>query len=44
MAQCGDFIKKQFPLIDDELKDYVEGMFQVIKVISIAFYCDGINS
>lgn len=27
MAGCGDFIKSQFPLIDDELMKYVEGMF-----------------
>lgn len=29
MAQCGDFIKSQFPLIDEELKKYVEGMVSV---------------
>lgn len=25
MANCGDFLKSQFPLIDEELKKYVEG-------------------
>lgn len=29
MAKCGDFIKSQFPLIDEELMKYVEGMFSV---------------
>lgn len=32
MAKCGDYIKSQFPLIDDELKQYVEGMLEVIKI------------
>lgn len=25
MAKCGEFIKSQFPLIDEDLKKYVEG-------------------
>ncbi|RVE40913.1 hypothetical protein evm_014435 [Chilo suppressalis] len=28
MASCGDFIKSQFPLIDDELKKYVEDVLE----------------
>ncbi|KOB76566.1 ATP-binding cassette sub-family F member 3-like protein [Operophtera brumata] len=30
MAKCGDYIKKQFPLIDDELKEYVTGSYKSI--------------
>ena len=39
MASCGDFIKSQFPLIDEELKKYVEGMvYEVIKYKSLLLF------
>lgn len=38
MAQCGDFIKSQFPLIDDELMKYVEGKFPIGYKESFYFY------
>lgn len=38
MANCGDFIKSQFPLIDEELKKYVEGMISIGYKKDIIFY------
>lgn len=31
MANCGEYLKSQFPLIDEELKKYVEGNVQRLE-------------
>ena len=29
MAACGEYIKSEFPLIDDDLYEYVEGKYLI---------------
>lgn len=35
MMKCSDYIKSEFPLIDDDLKQYVEGNISVFLLCNI---------
>lgn len=35
MAVCIDYIKREFPLIDDDLKQYVEGNLKTLILRAI---------